>query len=307
MLIALVLVGCTVETQEATTDTVHTFYIPVVFVGDSSNVGVMTESPMRSVARWHNPTTAIKIAVRGADVMASSTHYDWSKSDGILAGYHADWINITTSPPWMAEDRIICNLPKSWYWHRYAEFVQAVIDRYHPDAVEIWNEPDIAYGDMPPEHAYFYGCVGDGEKYAEFSDYISENTSGADVIIGALASPYTPFITDLTAHAEHYDGLSFHCYTRLYGSLFGDCRADYRQAALWTDRPVYLSETAVLYRSGLESQYEQAQLVHYEQLQDIPTVWFWYTLANNGWPVEMPTDMVSRSVPRPVWYEYIGQ
>ena len=315
LMVVFVLTGCVADPMptmepipsqttirvEAVTE--HKFFVPIVYMHIPAKVGVVSESPLSKVIRWHNPSTSIKVTVRGSDVVKRDG-YDWSKPDNLMSGYRVDWITVNNSPEWMAQDGLICKLPLARHWWRYAEFVQLVIDRYHPKYIELWNEPDIAYADMPFEHVYFYGCIGDGQEYAQFADYIYSNVSGAEIIIGSVASPYTAFIIDMINADPDYDGLSFHCYNRFYEKLVGNCVAEYDHTTQYTNKPVYLSETAVLYKTGSESDYEQAQIEHYNQLLELPTVWYWYTLCGNGWPIGCCSTDLCR---RPVYEEYIKE
>jgi len=290
VVLLLLLISCTLDSKIDLIASEKVTYLPFVTTF-KKEVGIVTESPISSY--WYNPNTAIKFSVRGADVLNSPYYDNWLKSDNIIEGYNAKIIVVTTAPGWMAKDNIICKLPKFEYVYRYKEFIQDVIDRYKPTYIEIWNEPDIRYEAMPPEHAYFYGCIGDGKEYGEFTDYIKNNVTGAKILIGSLANPYTPFISDMLV--GDYDGISFHCYNRFYGVLYGNCVLDYKQVKLYTNKEVLLTETAVLYRSGLESKYEEAQIIHYKQLKELNT-FYWYTLCGNGWPIEMPTDLCKRPV-----------
>ena len=221
--------------------------------------------------------------------------YDWQIPNSKLAGYRPDWITIKTSPSWASEE--ICKLPERQYWADAARFYQAVIDKYQPRYLEIWNEPNAATLDYPQ----LFGCIGDGQAYGEYVAYIYQEVRGADIIIGAVSDIYDPFVSDmLQAAGENYDGLSFHCYEQYWDRLLDGCLTHYDHAKTLTDKPVYLSETAVIWKRGSEAGYEYAQVQHFRRLRALPTVWFWYTVCNNGWPVEMPTDMCGR----PVWQEY---
>ncbi len=264
---------------------------------------------MRKNGRWYNPNTYLKISIRWSEIEPKPKYitllgwrmrvpgrdYDWQIPNNKLAGYRPDWITVKTSPSWASEE--ICKLPERQYWTDAARFYQAVIDQYHPRYLEIWNEPNAATLDYPQ----LLGCIGDGQKYGEYVAYIYQEVHGADIIIGAVSDIYDPFVPDmLQAAGEKYDGLSFHCYEQYWDRLLDGCLAGYDHAKTLTDKPVYLSETAVIWKQGGETGYERAQVQHFRRMRTLSTVWFWYTVCNNGWPVEMPTDMCGR----PVWQEY---
>jgi hypothetical protein len=287
----------------------HTVF-PLLETNTKINLGVITENSMDSNKRWYNPITQLKISVHwheveprpnyirifGWRVPVLARDYDWRIPDHTLAGFHADWITIKTSPTWAADE--ICKLPEQRYWSDAARFYQAVIDRYQPRYLEIWNEPNVATAEYPK----LFGCIADGDAYGQYVAYIHQQVSGADIIIGAVSDIYdNPFVADmLQAAGDGYDGLSFHCYEQYWNGLLDECSADYDRAKTLTDKPVYLSETAVLWKRGDEAGYESAQVEHFRRMRALPTVWFWYTICSNGWPVEMPTDLCER----PVWQEY---
>jgi len=299
ILSSIILYGCAQDTEPqaiaAPLQSVYHLYMPSIIKStyDKTNVGVETESSLHTVGRYYNPNTRLKISIRG-DLVITPTGYDWHIPDNKLHGYYADWITVKQRPPWMGSGDI-CNLPLKGYWWQYAKFVQAIINRYQPEYIEIWNEPD-AVSTIYPE---LLGCVGDGKLYGQFVDYIYENVTGATIIMGAVSNIYDPFINDaLEAAGSSVDGISFHCYEHYWDRLLDGCKPRYEYAKTLDNRnrPVYLSETAVLWKRGSEAGYEKAQIKHYRRLKELPTPWYWYTLCGNGWPVEMPTDMCRRPV-----------
>jgi len=103
--------------------------------------------------------------------------------------------------------------------------------------------------------------------------------------------------------------LSFHCYERYYeiSQLTDWCIDNYEYAKTLTNKPVHLSETSVIYKSG--DRYERSQVDYFERLMEqLETEWFWYTGGYNGWPQPINCDMLKKVIggimPRPVWYVY---
>lgn len=281
-------------------------FLPFVSKYTRSNVGVESEGGFENLEKYYNDKTRLKVSVRWSEVEAVCGQYDWSTLDRKLGSYHADWITVKCTPDWALPDgEPMCKLPSGENWAAFHKFVQAVIDRYGPEFIEIWNEPDVLYEDMPPENAVYFGCVGDASLYGEFCEKLYGNVTGAKIIIGAVSSIDDYYIRDMLVEAKgKFDGISFHCYEYYYSGLSDTCRSEYKRIAGMTDKPVYISETAVIYREGSLLGYYDAQIEQYWRLKkDLLTPWFWYTLVDN-WPQPVSTDMIGPDGPRPIWYEY---
>ena len=282
----------------------YKIYLPIVSKS-KGNVGVENEGGFGNLDKYYNPHTRLKVSVRWSDVEFLQGYYDWSSLDGKLGSYHADWITVKMTPAWALPDgEPVCKLPTMEYWGAFHKFAQAVIDRYHPEYLEIWNEPNISYELMNPDHAYQYGCVGDAPLYGEFVEKLYHAIDGAKVIAGAVSNVDPHYMTAMFEETKgYYDGLSIHCY-EYFDSILGDtCLDNFTYAETLTDKPVYLSETAVYYVSGDIDDYYDAQIAHYRRLETLPTPWFWYTIGYNGWPT-ISTDMIGPDGPRPIWNIY---
>lgn len=256
-----------------------------------------------------NTSRPIKVSVRGSDIIQADGSYDWSIPDGRIGGVHINWLSIKMAPEWMTGG-MICDLPQRQHWQTWFDFVIAADEHYHPEYIEIWNEPDAMHGS--DEYAPHFGCIGDGEQYGEFVDYLYEYVKPhiqADIIIGALMNMDHDFIWNMFDEVEHgtFDGVSFHCYEYYYGALPDTCQDKYTYLSAWTGKSVYLSESSVIYRSGSIAEYEQAQVEHWRRLEKLPTVSFFFMVNDNGWPSPVNCDMISNGQPRPVWYLYAGQ
>ena len=141
-----------------------------------------------------------------------------------------------------------CAPPKPEYWFDFGYFVGEVIDRYHPYAVEIWNEPDVDPTKMIESHTDYYGGWGGmSVEYAEFvSDvyrHVKPYYSYVTIMAGALmliGEDQWQFAADLIKYGK-FDVLSFHNYTqgREYDTAFA--KAD--RLRTMTDATLWLSET----------------------------------------------------------------
>jgi len=289
---------------------IHKYHFPLMANYIKTNVGA--EYEMSGLTVWdqfNNENTNNKISIFVPDIIDSAYDYDidWNVPDRKVNNHHIYWIDVKM---WVGDPT--CKLPDREYWSYYAWIVQETIDRYHPDVIAIYNEPDI--DQIYEDTAQYFGCLGleDAKEYGEFVKFIHQNTSNADIAIGEVCDIYSDFIKEaLSTSDNEYDRLSFHCYEHF--SILGisnTCMDKYNYAKTLTDKPVHISETGVIYQNGNEDQYENAQVNHFNILKNnIPTEWFWYTGGYHGWPWTMPsTDMLkvenSEIVPRKVWYEY---
>jgi len=132
---------------------------PKIYVGAEYEGGGLT-----AWAAYNNPNTNNKISIYVPDIIGYAFDYsiDWTIPDRKINNHDIYWIDVKM---WTGDP--VCKLPNKSYWNYYAWIVQQVIDRYSPDVIEIWNEPDAFWAHMPDSNAKFYGCLGEegGEVY----------------------------------------------------------------------------------------------------------------------------------------------
>jgi hypothetical protein len=303
-------------------DKVHQSFLPFLSnftLEPGWNVGVESEVGWYTTSQFFNPNTQLKVSCNWSKVEAEWSVYDWSSCDIKVGPTPPTWMVFKMTPQWALEDgELECKLPKRIHWPNAAYYLQTFIDRYNPVYVEIWNEPNTPHSMM--NLAHLFGCIGDGKLYSEFYTYLQRYTHGATLVAGALSSVDNQFTRDMMGEiGTTADAFSFHCYPWYVNGTFSTthCQDRFNLATSMTDQPIFLSETAVQYKSGPMSGYEHAQIAHYEWLKTLPTYFFWYTIHYNGWPVCIPepcnTDMITRNnttgdlYPRPVWYNYIQE
>jgi hypothetical protein len=173
-----------------------------------------------------------------------------------------------------------------------AGFIQQVINRYHPIAVEIYNEPDCRIGEGAAE--FFGAWVGEGEtwyqggkRYGEAVNYVADHTSGALIIAGALAmhADSIKFLAGMVAGGLRANAVSYHCYIRSMAEADRIARLA-SEIRLATDLPLIVTETSLLGDGSPAHEQAKAQYMtwirdHFWGL-DIEAV-NWYCLAGNGY------------------------
>jgi len=309
LIVTIILIGVLVSSTrvQASADQV---FLPVVY-SYSIKAGVESYLPAEQTAEWYNPHAPLKVSILWSEIEAYPGVYDWTSADAKIGDLEVTWIDIKTSPEWsISPHDPICVLPQYPFWEDFAEFLIAVDQRYHPEYIGIWNEPDVA-DDSYPEH---YGCVGDGQEYGEFVRDIYKQSNefvDAQIVMGNVADINSVFVDEMVTYANgNYDAVSYHCYSMQYGDCASGCVGDWetsRKLYYVIDRkPVILSETGVYQVWGTEADYERFQVEHFQEMSlRNQYVWFWFTLANNGWPSWMPTDLVDDGIPRPVYAHYM--
>lgn len=229
-------------------------------------------------------------------------------------------LTIMTTPGWASLDPALrCSPPHPKYLPAYAEFVNAVIDRYQPQAVELYNEPEPSAELVGTGMDYFIGCWGPrGDYYAHMLQVVYPliKAEHPDVLVAAgglaLDEGQREFWPQALAFGAqgHYDVLSFHGYAfyplNEFDVLFE--RADYLRTRGET-APLWVTETSLLCLDeyvDCDAKFQRDQgdyfrhLLRYSQQNQID-VFFWFTLASGGW---RHSDLVEERMAKPAWYWY---
>ena len=189
-----------------------------------------------------------------------------------------------------------CALPKPEYYKQFADFINNVIEEYQPDAVEIWNEPDIWLMEKWP---YTIGCYITGEQYGQLIKtiypLINKEHPQTMIIAGALAGDDEKWIKDFFGSVtdkngeQPFDGFSFHVYS-IYQGDFDLILQRASNLRKFTNKPLIVTETGLLCDGNekvcqsREFSHEQARYAKYllELInQDLFYDIFMYTLQNN--------------------------
>lgn len=296
-------------------DIEHDLYLPVV-------VNNYRKKPIAGVelfgSNWEKlgqyyDGDILKVSIQWDDVEHIRGVYYWDIPDSKIGSVDKLMLGFRGAPQWANGGQLMCKLPLPIYYQDYINFVIAGIERYQPDYVEIWNEPDALHND--PYLSYYYGCIGKeryhGEQYGYFFNvvYAQVKAQYPDVIIlgGALMNVNWPFVDGfLDVVGDGIDGISFHIYTR--------CNADYISYAdlqietidQKTDKPIYLSETSLIYNEPSEK-CENLQADYFRQKHDDVRIetFVWFTLGKSGW---MNSDLLRLDFStKPVYEEYLNR
>lgn len=175
-------------------------------------------------------------------------------------------------------DKICSPLLESSY-DDYAEFIGMVIDRYHPEAIEIWNEPDMPFG---TEFQHLFGCYDNGQQYADMVNTIcpllKEKYPDVTFVVGALAD--IKFADYLVGNS--CDVIGIHSYPEVKDGRSGfdatQAKVDYLKQ-LGFER-IWITETSLLDSVTDDDRILQGRYFDY-LLFDVTGIenFFWYTIG----------------------------
>jgi len=293
-------------------------FLPVISLTGKTDYGYsVVTSGTQSLEEFTIEHAVLRVFAYWSEIEATEGVYSWPQSldnqvalaDGPL------YINVTNTPAWARPTGSkVCSPPYEENREDFAEFVEAVIIRYEPDYIEIWNEPDVpeSVGD------WYMGCFGldyeDGEEYAEVVSAVMDEIDyiNIKVVVGALAHPFVAEGYDFWEGAldsEVYndaDYASFHKYIpwpwgeyqEYYFGLVSDA-LDFMQE---TPLPIILSETSVRCQEtswcGTDFEDDKAEYVDFVGTLDLHIAMF-YSLGGNNWDY---TDLVYGGEAMPAWY-----
>lgn len=201
------------------------------------------------------------------------------------------------SPEWVRlNPGYTCSQPKPSNYDEYGRFILALIERYQPYGIELWNEPDIKPADLPADW-WIMGCWDSGRDYADMLrvvyPMVKAQYPDVKVIAGALMLDKRKEFTELwlKGSARDFDWLSFHAYEYLSDKVdygFPIEKIEYLQS-MDVGKPLYMSETAILeYKSQCNPTLAREKVNYINVLKRYAAVWglsawSWYTIGGNNW------------------------
>lgn len=193
--------------------------------------------------------------------------------------------------------------PSPEYYSAYVDWLVGLCERYHPYAVEVWNEPDCPLYTVPADQQWYYGAwvtqedyFAAGRRYGALLGmaYEALRPMGVQVLGGALMNGAVVqgqwFLRGMLETGQ-CDYVSFHVYP-YYGD---DYRAVVESAfesvrSVSGDMPLFITETALLTHGNTEDldtpMFRAAQVDYLKWIRDycawsgIP--WLWYA-GDNTW------------------------
>ena len=286
----------------------HDVYLPFVYV-PRVDLGAWAYSG--SVAAMLPEEAFTAIVVHWSDIESIEGVYNWSTIDSIVASVPGPmYMSVRMTPEWArsSECTVECCPPDTDNYEDYVDFVLAVISRYDPEYIEVWNEPDVWWWEANPG---FYGCWGKtaqcGQDYIGLVDDVYpavKAVSDTMVVCGALMyrGAESEFAQGMAAaNASLYcDAISFHSYPTFDQHNFEITaqRAEYLYS-LFPNRPLIVSETSLLDDVVGNTQAEYLSwLLNTSRGASIKMV-LWYTACGNGWRYG---DLCNR----PAWDVFAG-
>ena len=280
-------------------------------------IGVQIEGPARQYTQYLGKNTFAVDHVYWSDCEPEPGHYVWPADLDADQAALKPWpvvLNVKSCPPWarMFPD-IRCSAPKGKYLDDYGRFVRAVVERYRPWAVEVWNEPEPTaqeaagfnglLGGFGPELAGHYGSM-----VAQV--YKALKGTGTLVLAGALmmGDRGRAFWAKARKTARgKYHGVSFHCYVTHPSGDWAAIEAKAKALRETGEKaPLWVTETSYLVNSeftdaqkSLQAQYAAYVFDNYRALGVEHLAW--YSLAGNGWK---HSDLIEKGQ-KPAYAEYI--
>lgn len=264
--------------------------------------GVEVESSFYSGAEYVVDGGIVKTTVDWYKVEIRPGIFDWTEYDKRMAALEGHPLILTVrNAPYFYRlwSSHICSPPQEQYYSDYRNFINAVIERYHPYAVEVWNEPDV-WRTQPD--VWYFGCwleLG-GTKYGDFlaATYrsIKSKHPGVTVVGGAFmmnSEGQKVFVKSAIRAAGRYvDVWSYHSYPYYHRTENTGWNAPFDRS-IWlrtlTDKPLWLTETSLLCKDEwniCDSPFENAkadylQFIHkYAVKYNISTI-IWFEMKNS--------------------------
>jgi hypothetical protein len=189
----------------------------------------------------------VKLQARWETTEPQSGVYDWSYLDAAVAVVRSRsgkvLINIHNTPAWARNGAQKCRPPDDL--RHLARFAQMIVSRYKPEAVSIWNEPEMdAATAASLENCC--GCVGPDEYRRMVNTLYSGVAWGETLMVAGELLGNRAWIAQAFSSPWHADAIAYHHYQ--YG-------LDTNPAGLVSIRdylrqrsslPLWLTETALL-------------------------------------------------------------
>ena len=294
-------------------------YLPVIQVSPRQiQLGGYLWGDVTKYARYDYlvPGQWVKWDVAWDEVESVQGVYSWSAISDANSEYYKEHgykqiINTQHVPvsAKMSPD-IECSPPKPEYINEWIAFLDALLERYQPDAIELWNEPDCGLY----SGAFWSTCFG------LFPEYYSEIVSRAYnelkpkypntvFVVGALTlgnEQDEAWIAEALGAGLQGDALSFHSYA-YDGQGIEKMTSQVEYLRSITDMPLWITETALLSDSDTtlfrEHQAEYLTSAYNYAIDARIPVMIWYAQNQVDWK---NCNMVNeyQLIRYPVWYEF---
>ena len=285
ILFILVLVACSAP-QSAMLDSYAPVYLPLVMVPrDLPRVGVeIAYVEYARIADIYRGDFA-KYSLAQSSVPVVSGIYDWAYYDRTIQNDGDRYLTFrgrTVDP--------LCKFPDFFTdYPAWLDWVMVGIDRYHPQYVQFWNEPDTEFDGL----AYHFGCIGEdyaagvlyGQYYNVFYQRVKAQHHDIMVLSGELGWANADFIRGMFSVIEQTDGISFHHYAYCNSNYAANVTGIADMIDGLVDVPLYFSETSAIYEGEVSAECEdyKAEYIDWAMGQSRFEIVVLFTLNNNGW------------------------
>jgi hypothetical protein len=287
------------------------YYLPIIQANSflPYMLGAQQVGYLPKYKEWFIPKRVYQWPVRWSEVEKERGVYSWpwnyGKNAEFLDGLGCPVIiTVKATPGWAQLWEHAGAPPKPEFYYDFAYFLQAVLYRYHPAAVELYNEPDMERSACTPDNDFYGAWVDDGEtfyegglRYGECMGWIGSQVTGTKLVVGALTmhSKSVEFLSGAQDAGLGGEALSFHCYVPYtpHNAFFDRPFELARSLREVTSLPLLMTETSLITEedgSGAlatddfkvaQADYLRSILEHLH-LSEIQLV-NWYTLANGTW------------------------
>ena len=298
----------------------YSVFLPVIQVSPRQiQLGGYLWGDVTKYARYDYlvPGQWVKWDVAWDEVESVQGVYSWSAISDANSEYYKEHgykqlINTQHVPVWakMSPD-IECSPPSPEYIDNWINFVDALLERYHPDAIELWNEPDCGLY----SGAFWSTCFGlTPEYYSEVVTraYTTLKSKYPEIVfvVGALTlgnEQDEAWIAEAMASGLQGDALSFHSYAYDNQDYLAKLISQVEYLRSITDMPLWITETVLLSDSDTtlfrEHQAEYLTSVYHYAIDARIPVMIWYAQNQVDWK---NCNMVNeyQLIRYPVWYEF---
>lgn len=256
-------------------------YLPMVMSNPliGAWLGVQVDAPVVGYEQYIIPHRGYQSAARWMEIEQQPGVYSWPADldyNFQTFGGHPSIIGVKNVPEWMRiwPDKL-GSPPRPDAYPSLVNFIIALIDRYDPAAIELFNEPDVS-NTISRELQYWYGAwidgtdiSGAGARYGTMLAYVYPRIKRARpdtlIVAGALIGNDDSliFLNVALQAGLQADAISFHKYIRP-GESYHQPFMFAERLRLYTDLPLILSETALMLEEDNDAgRIAQAEYLNY--------------------------------------------
>jgi hypothetical protein len=296
--------------------TLGTIFLPQITVPStylSERLGCQIEGDVATIKKWLVPGRIYQIPIKWRDIEPTPGTYVWPEiydnNVSLLASYPFI-ITIKVCPEWARLWPDVGSPVSSLCYNSLSNFICAIQERYNPEAIELFNEPDVKRKDGKDVGEYFGSWVDDNETYYQGGQRYGQCVSslqnlGVKMLYGALSmhDQSLEFLRGAKDSGLNTGAISFHC-NIWRADQFGRAFELARKIKNIVDLPVVMTETTVIGEEDslmlMDTQKDYLKFLrrNYSEIDSIN----WYAF-NSEWK---NNDLIRNNYPTPVYEEFIN-